>query len=481
MSQSSNFPPSVEPGSTSVTSATNVSANPSALKRRESWMQSSGSGSGSGSGGGGVEGSSGLPASAPVLPQLDEANEDGPVFRATLGDLEKGVLLFRKKVKHILRAATAYVETNKEADDLSFDLLESMRGLNILLPATTYLEQAFSALKDARADYLNQLESLVLQPLKGMYENDLLLVDDKKKLFDKESAEYYVYQEKYLAMDKEKMKKKKEENTKDKKFMQKRANFNLHRFDYLTFMEELNTKKQQELLYHVSSFAEKQYRYHQKCLKSLDTLKPQLTELTYYSTCSWADISSWIKDRQNIRKNIEVSNNAAAEAIDEKPVVLPENVSKYKGIRDLDLTVDTSQRSNTDFKEGFLFAQSIKGNWKQVWCVLADGWFQESATWKMDAGSKPPKRNDLRFCAAKEAPKSERRFCFEIISPQSKRVYQASSEEDVKTWLAVIQRAVETSLELPTPIATESNRRTGPNKEWVLSFFCFVLFCFFLF
>lgn len=436
------------------------------LKRRESWMLGNDAPNPVPLSSSSSSSSSSPTVPAAVLPLLDEGSEDGPVFRATLNDLEKGVLNFRKKVKHILRATTSYVDANRGSDDAALELLESMRGLNILLPATTYLEQAINAMNAVKADYLNQLENLVLQPLKGMYENDLLPVDDRKKVFDKESSEYYVYQEKYLAMDKEKVKRKNDNNAKDKKFQQKRATFNLNRFDYLTFMEELNTKKQQELLYHVSNLAEKQHRYHLRCFKSLELLKPQLDELTYYSTRSWADISSWIKDRQNIRKNIEVSQNAAAVAIDEKPV-MPENASKYKGIRDLDLTVDTSQRPSTEVKEGYLFTQSSKGNWKQVWCVLADGWFQESATWKIDTNSKPPKRIDLRFCAAKEALKAERRFCFEIISPNSKRLYQASSAEDVKTWLAVIQRAVESSLELPTPIVTESNRRNGPDKDWV--------------
>jgi len=418
------------------------------------------------------------PASTTVLPQLDETSEDGPVFRATLGDLEKGVLAFRKKVKHLLRSFTHYVDSNKAAEDLSSEVLDSMRGLNILLPATTYLEHAITSLDEARAEYLNQLETLVIQPLKAMYDNDLAHIDEKKKVFDKESAEYYGYQEKYLAMDKEKMKKKAPDNTKDKdkKFQQRRAKFNLLRFDYLTFMEELNTKKQQELLYHVSSFAEKQNRYHHKCARALDTLKPQLDELTYYSTSSWADIGSWIKDRQTIRKNMEVSNHAAAEAMAAKQSQ-PEVDSKYKGIRDLDLTVDTSQRPSTETKEGFLFAQSSKGNWKQVWCVLADGWFQESSSWKVDPNnSKPSKRVDLRFCTAKEAFKSERRFCFEIISPNSRRLYQASSAEDVKTWLTVIQRAIESSLEHPTPVSAQGNHRSGPDKEWVGLFFFFFHF-----
>jgi len=412
----------------------------------------------------------GGPAAEVNLPQVDETSEDGPVFRATLNDLEKNVHGLKKKLKQILRCANVYLETFKTASLVEDDFLQSMKGLNSLVPATTYLEQALGSIKVAREDYLHQLETLLLLPLKSMYENDLAQIDEKKKKFDKESSEYYGYQEKYLAMDKEKIKKKNSQagNTdKDKKYQQKSASFNLLRFDYLTYMEELNTKKQQELLYHVSSFAEKQHRYFGKCSKSLEVLKPQLDELSHISTSSWSEISNWIKDRQNMRKNLEVSTN---EALDKSPIEkasLTEKESKYRGIRDLDFTVDTSAKPTTEVKEGFLFTQNKQGNWKQVWCVLADGWFLEYPSWKIDANSKPPKKVDIRTCTPKVAFKAERRFCFELITPASKKIYQASSEEDLKTWLFVIQKAIETSLEqYPNPHHSNLNSHS-PDPTWL--------------
>lgn len=64
---------------------------------------------------------------------------------------------------------------------------------------------------------------------------------------------------------------------------------------------------------------------------------------------------------------------------------------------------------------------------------------------------------DLRMASVREARNAERRFCFEVITPQFKRVYQATSEEDLKNWISAINNAVQSAVEgrgmkdLPAP------------------------------
>jgi len=64
---------------------------------------------------------------------------------------------------------------------------------------------------------------------------------------------------------------------------------------------------------------------------------------------------------------------------------------------------------------------------------------------------------DLRMASVREARNAERRFCFEIITPQFKRVYQATSEEDLNNWISAINNAVQSAVEgrgmrdLPAP------------------------------
>lgn len=54
---------------------------------------------------------------------------------------------------------------------------------------------------------------------------------------------------------------------------------------------------------------------------------------------------------------------------------------------------------------------------------------------------------DLRMASVREARNAERRFCFEVITPQYKRIYQATSEEDMNNWITSINNALQSAVE----------------------------------
>src|ERR1700738_1956173 len=54
---------------------------------------------------------------------------------------------------------------------------------------------------------------------------------------------------------------------------------------------------------------------------------------------------------------------------------------------------------------------------------------------------------DLRMASVREARNAERRFCFEVITPQYKRVYQATSEDDMNNWISAINNAIQSAVE----------------------------------
>jgi Arf-GAP with SH3 domain, ANK repeat and PH domain-containing protein len=54
---------------------------------------------------------------------------------------------------------------------------------------------------------------------------------------------------------------------------------------------------------------------------------------------------------------------------------------------------------------------------------------------------------DLRMASVREARNAERRFCFEVITPHYKRVYQATSGEDMNSWISSINNALQSAME----------------------------------
>ena len=82
----------------------------------------------------------------------------------------------------------------------------------------------------------------------------------------------------------------------------------------------------------------------------------------------------------------------------------------------------------------------------RFWIVLDGGKLSEYSNWKqkLDLHMEPI---DLRMSSVREARNQERRFCFEVITPQYKRVYQATSEEDMANWITAINNALQSAVE----------------------------------
>jgi Arf-GAP with SH3 domain, ANK repeat and PH domain-containing protein len=85
--------------------------------------------------------------------------------------------------------------------------------------------------------------------------------------------------------------------------------------------------------------------------------------------------------------------------------------------------------------------------------VLDQGKLSEYTNWKqkLDLHMDPI---DLRVASVREARNADRRFCFEIITPNFTRVYQATSEDDMKSWIYTINNALQS--------AVESSKNSGP-------------------
>jgi Arf-GAP/SH3 domain/ANK repeat/PH domain-containing protein len=82
----------------------------------------------------------------------------------------------------------------------------------------------------------------------------------------------------------------------------------------------------------------------------------------------------------------------------------------------------------------------------RFWIVLDQGKLSEYSNWKqrLDLHMEPI---DLRMASVREARNAERRFCFEVITPSYKRVYQATSEEDMMNWIYSINNALQSAVE----------------------------------
>ena len=71
---------------------------------------------------------------------------------------------------------------------------------------------------------------------------------------------------------------------------------------------------------------------------------------------------------------------------------------------------------------------------------------------------------DLRVASVREARNTERRFCFEVITPHFTRVYQATGEDDMRSWIQAINNALQGAFEgknAPVPEASSTPTKSG--------------------
>lgn len=112
------------------------------------------------------------------------------------------------------------------------------------------------------------------------------------------------------------------------------------------------------------------------------------------------------------------------------------------------------QQSNQRRKEGLLFATRSAtghsstgdggGSYSAHWCVLSEGQLVEFADFKALTVRNAP--INLALASVRVSHNTDRRFCFEILTPTARRIYQATSEVEMMEWVAAISRSIESLL-----------------------------------
>jgi Arf-GAP/SH3 domain/ANK repeat/PH domain-containing protein len=467
--------------------------------------------------------------------------EDGPVFRATMKSLEQKTGNMRVQIKKVLRKAEAAQQAQAECN-------MAMRGFLQALPEASASNA--SAFKPALDHYFNRIAQRILQyeiensshlqkqiiePLSKLYNMDIKQAESKKKDFEDESRDYYAYVGRYLGQRQDSLKDKKRAES-DSKYQTKRRNFELKRFDYSSFMQDLHGgRKEQELLSQLTKYADGQAKSFLATARQVESLTPQLDALVKEVADADKAYKFQRTEREEKRRNLEKNSTSYSEP-DHTSHALPSQAGatglnsigytsepdlgradstgsqlgytsaatlspsnslakhtnghqtlspvnsiarsdKFKGIRDLEerdlgtMSLDRST-SNQQRKEGLLWALSKPGShidpvginkqaWHKFWIVLDQGKLSEYSNWKdkLDLHREPI---DLRMASVRIARDAERRFCFEVITPQYKRIYQATTEDEMNNWISSINNALQSAVEGRIAVVTPRSTAGDP-------------------
>jgi Arf-GAP/SH3 domain/ANK repeat/PH domain-containing protein len=276
-----------------------------------------------------VDTANGLPSAPPPLkepikvdvtcprPAEDMAmSDDGPVFRATMKALEQKTGNMRMQMKRLIKKAEYVHQAQQEANDAFGSFMEALKEVsatnaNAVQPA---IEHYFDKIAREILSYERQntanLQKIVIDPVNKLYQIDIKQAEAKKRDFEEESKEFYAYVSRYLGQRHDSVKAKQS----DSKYQTKRKNFELKRFDYSSFMQDLSGgRKEQEVLSHLTKYADAQARCFLKTAKKVDDLLPQLEALSLEVQEADKEYQYQRREREEKRRLLEKSNLAFTE------------------------------------------------------------------------------------------------------------------------------------------------------------------------
>lgn len=254
------------------------------------------------------------------------ATEDGPLFRATMKALEQKTGNMRQRMKKVLKKAEAAHMAQMDCNDAIAGFMEALReastsNANAVQPA---LEHYFDKIAREILSYEKQntvnLQRIIIDPLTKLYTLDIKQAEAKKRDFEEESKDYYAYVSRYLGQRQDSLKKKKAAES-DTKYQTKRRNFELKRFDYSSFMQDLHGgRKEQEVLSHLTKYADAQTRSYLTTAKKVEGMLPQLDALSAEVMEADKEFQYQRTEREEKRRNLEKSTITYVEP-DTVPVV----------------------------------------------------------------------------------------------------------------------------------------------------------------
>ena len=247
------------------------------------------------------------------------AVDDGPLFRATMKALEQKTGNMRTRMKKVLRKAEAAQATQVECNEAVAAFMEALReaaasNANAVQPALDhYFEKIAREILSYEKQNTITLQKLIIEPLSKLYNTDIKQAEAKKKDFEDESKDYYAYVSRYLGQRQDSLKEKKRIES-DSKYQYKRRNFELKRFDYSSFMQDLHGgRKEQEVLSHLTRYADTQAKTYLATAKKVEEMCPQLEALIREVTEADKEFQFQRTEREEKRRNLEKSTKQYVE------------------------------------------------------------------------------------------------------------------------------------------------------------------------
>lgn len=390
---------------------------------------------------------------------------DGAEFRELLANLEERSTKLRQLLKtsikkaqaldeatrHLALVRSGFSSTLSEIASYSRDIENPLMFdiINDLIPVMT--EKSTLDIEES-----NALTRNIITPLTLIYNSDIKLLSNKRRLFYDQTKEFYSSASKEYYTDYDMLK--------------SQVSFELNRYDYFQYLNEFrNGHSVRNLLYNFSLYLES---YDKKLFA------PNANENISKSHFYYQNFFKYKGAQQRMRNALatttdpkdlpSIGNSPFPQASASSPAYSTATNSRPKTPdSSVDFSTMSADNTGTLSKSGILMTLGgkNKSGWHKQQVVISDNILSEYIDWRENHEVLRNNPVDLTFSCIKTVDTlRDRKYCIEVITPSNvKRLFQAESEVERESWVQALTaaaslKAKENQYNRPRSVSSDSFR-----------------------
>ncbi|RIA89125.1 hypothetical protein C1645_213938 [Glomus cerebriforme] len=388
--------------------------------------------------------------------KLHLCQEDSPQFRKELADCENSVFGLENTIKNLVKIARSSVELASEYTAKQLQFAEELGNFakkqpeSIIKNVLSKYSSSLHEVERSRKILHSHMYEMFIEPLEAFAKNEIVPLKEVKKNVERTCNEADTALARYMS------KRPKDSMIPDASIevAYTRREFHRQYIDYVVKINELEAKKKFEFMEYILAlmFTESSF-YHQ----SYDILK---------------DLEPHMKDVTRLLQEARTTyHNDIAESQEIKKKLLEKARGSYDPMKNPAKNDIIERNINSPVtKSGYLFMkgnQRVMQTWTRKYFTISDGHLHYySRNGKGANGDDEHPSITLRVCHIKPIlNNSDRRFCFEIITPNKTYVLQAENQEEMDDWINCLQTAAKDAIYADQ----NPNHVPGPNSSQDIS------------
>ncbi|KAL0138179.1 hypothetical protein V8B55DRAFT_1535746 [Mucor lusitanicus] len=369
------------------------------------------------------------------MPALDIRGclDDSPTFRKRIQSHEESIHNFEHSLKSLIKLTRSQVEIStaysQQQSDLAREFMSFAQAQDdpIVAQALDKFGKSVFEVEKSRNMLNTHVVDTFITPLDAFIRNTVAPLKELRKRFEKSSDDVDSALSKYMS------KKPRDPTLPEsaKELADNRKTFHKSYMEYVSKLNDIEAKKKVDYMENVLAYMYSESAFHHQSYEILKDLEPYMRDLT--------GIQRYEEEVQEGLVYQQICEQNAAEQYNPLQPVTSAKVNVG------------GEAVPSPHKSGYLFERKngrVYQTWSRKYYSIFDG--ELICTTR---NPKPSTKDDdgnnvynLRVCSVKLTDNYDRRFCFEVISPNRVIVLQAENEQDMNEWVSSIRTASQMAL-----------------------------------